>query len=449
MADQLRDLPPSRFRDFARRPAEDTAFRMMMLQGIGDAEARTVLLRLAGDTALQREVWRYQQAVVAPALVAGQERFRRAFGDGLRVARLDVPVVHGYEYRDAPELIEEHVRRFLAEVGAPREPGAARASPPPPILDVHLHALGVDMWGTPSPVAICAPLEQHPVWAPARQTWDAFFAEVHRGGKACDAPLWSPRTDAELMRRTIEVLERRNVHGVLSGTPAHVAAWQAAAPGRFIPGLHFMLSEHAAVTPDSLRRLVAAGAVRVFGEVANWYDGVAPDDPRMAPYWALAEELDVPVGIHVGPGRPGEPYAGYGARGRLSSALTLEEVLVRHPRLRVYVMHAGYPLLDDLLALMYAHPQVYVDVGAISFFEPRAAFHAYLRRIVETGFGNRVMFGSDQALWPEAIERAIAAIEEAPYLSAAQKRDILYHNAARFLRLGEAEIARHHAATAR
>lgn len=42
----------------------------------------------------------------------------------------------------------------------------------------------------------------------------------------------------------------------------------------------------------------------------------------------------------------------------------MEEVLVRHPRLRVYLMHAGYPLLDDRLAVLYAHPQVSVDVGA-------------------------------------------------------------------------------------
>lgn len=318
-----------------------------------------------------------------------------------------------------------------------------RAQTPPPILDVHLHALSASAFGG-GPVAICAPLEQHPVWDPAQHSWEDFFAEVHVGGRACDEPLWSPETDEALMRQTIEVMERRNVYGVLSGTPERVAAWQAAAPGRFIPGLFFMLSEHAAITPDSLRRLIDTGAMEVFGEVSNWYDGVAPDDERMAPYWALAEELDLPVGVHLHPGRPGEPHAGYGARGRLISALTLEEVLVRHPRLRVYVMHAGYPLLDDLLALLYNHPQVYVDVGAIVYFEPRAAFYRYLRGIVEAGFGNRVMFGSDQILWPETIERSIAVIEEAPFLSEQQKRDILYHNAARFLRLSEEEIARHH-----
>jgi len=53
------------------------------------------------------------------------------------------------------------------------------------------------------------------------------------------------------------------------------------------------------------------------------------------------------------------------------------------------------------------------------------------------------MFGSDQMVWPEAIERAIAVINDAPFLSAAQKRDIFYNNAARFLRLSADEMARH------
>jgi len=54
------------------------------------------------------------------------------------------------------------------------------------------------------------------------------------------------------------------------------------------------------------------------------------------------------------------------------------------------------------------------------------------------------MFGSDQMVWPEVIERSIAVIEEAPFLTESQKRDIFYNNAARFLRLSVEEIARHH-----
>jgi len=101
-------------------------------------------------------------------------------------------------------------------------------------------------------------------------------------------------------------------------------------------------------------------------------------------------------------------------------------------------------MIDDLLAVMWTHPQVYVDVGIISYALPRAGFHAYLGRIVEAGFGQRVMFGSDQMVWPETLETAIQAVESATFLTAPQRRDIFYNNAARFLKLGEQEIARHH-----
>ncbi|MBA3888500.1 MAG: amidohydrolase family protein, partial [Acidobacteria bacterium] len=41
--------------------------------------------------------------------------------------------------------------------------------------------------------------------------------------------------------------------------------------------------------------------------------------------------------------------------------MQLEEVLLRHKRLRIFIMHAGWPRLESMIALMYAHPNVYVD----------------------------------------------------------------------------------------
>jgi predicted TIM-barrel fold metal-dependent hydrolase len=315
------------------------------------------------------------------------------------------------------------------------------AQEPLPIIDMHLHAFPADHQGPP-PLALCVPFDPFPAWDPARPFGATFLAIMKQ--PTCEDPIWSPATDDSVMAQTIGVMERRHIVGVLSGTPERVAAWMAAAPGRFFPGLGFQLGRDT-VSPDSLRALHAAGHLAVLAEVSNQYAGIAPDDERMEPYWALAEELDIPVGIHVGTGPPGAIYLGMsGYRARLHSALTMEEVLVRHPRLRVYLMHAGYPLLDDLLALLYGHPQVYVDVGVIVYTQPRAAFYRFLRGIVESGFGNRVMFGSDQMVWPGVIEPAIAVIEEAPFLSTEQKRAILYDNAARFLRLSQEEIARHH-----
>jgi predicted TIM-barrel fold metal-dependent hydrolase len=318
---------------------------------------------------------------------------------------------------------------------------SATAQDRPPILDVHLHALSADSQGPP-PLAMCTPIEPMPAWDPSTPYGPTFMSLLKE--PSCPDPVWSPMTDEDLMNETLEVMERINLVGVLSGSADRVAEWRRQRPDRIIPGLMFQIGEKS-LSPKDLRDMHGSGELAVLGEVTNQYVGIAPDDARMDPYWELAEKLDIPVGIHVGPGPPGVVHLGSeGYRARLHSALTLEEVLVRYPGLRVYIMHAGYPMLEDTLALMYAHPQVYVGVGVVVYTQPRAAFYRFLRGLVEAGFGNRVMFGSDQMVWPGVIERAVAVIEEAPFLGEREKRAILYDNAARFLRLSEQEISRHH-----
>jgi predicted TIM-barrel fold metal-dependent hydrolase len=105
-------------------------------------------------------------------------------------------------------------------------------------------------------------------------------------------------------------------------------------------------------------------------------------------------------------------------------------------------MHAGWPLGDEMIALLYNHPQVYVDIGVIDWFIPREEFYRYLRRLVEAGFGKRILFGSDQMIWPEALERAIQTVQSASFLTAEQKRDIFFNNAVRFFRLDPAKVGR-------
>lgn len=315
-----------------------------------------------------------------------------------------------------------------------------QASNPLPVIDVHMHAMSAHDEGPP-PIGICIPMKM-PTWdqqQPYAQAWMAMLKNP-----PCADPIWSPESDKELLTETVSVMVQRNVFGILSGTTERVSEWMAAAPGRFLPGLGFRIGPDTP-SPEQLESLHENGQLAVLAEVTNQYLGIAPDDERMAPYWKLAERLDIPVGIHVGTGPPGVIYLGAGGyRARLHSALTLEEVLVRHPGLRVYVMHAGFPMLEDMLTVLYAHPQVYVGTGVIVYSQPRRVFYRYLERLVEAGFGKRILFGSDHMVWPETISRSIDVIGEAPFLSEAQKRDILYHNAARFLRLSDEEIARHH-----
>lgn len=297
---------------------------------------------------------------------------------------------------------------------------------------MHLHALHVDEQGPP-PVFICAPYPSWP-WRDARTSGDDYSKALLKT-PPCSSPLSSPTSDEELMQRTIQIMNARNVVGLVSGSLEVVDRWREAGGSRILPSIAFD-PKSGKPTVDELRRLVLEKRVAAFAEIVTQLDGVAANDPRMEPYYALAEELDVPVGIHMGPGPPGVSY--FGApdyRIRLSSLLLLEDVLTRHPKLRIWAMHAGWPLADEAVAALYAHPQLYVDIGTISYAFPRKEFYGYLQRLIDAGFESRIMFGSDEMVWPDALSAAIDSVLNAPSLTRQQKRAILYDNAARFLRL--------------
>ena len=173
------------------------------------------------------------------------------------------------------------------------------------------------------------------------------------------------------------------------------------------------------------------------GEIGTQYITIPPNDPRLEPYFALAEQLDLPVLIHTaGLGAPVPSF-----HSSLGRPLLLEDVVVRHPKLRLYFENAGYPFLDEAITLMTQYPQVYADVSTITWIIPRSAFHRYFRALMEAGLGKRLMFGSDQMEWPETIGLGIEAIDAADFLSDDQKRDIFYNNAVRFLRLDEKRLS--------
>lgn len=307
-----------------------------------------------------------------------------------------------------------------------------------PIIDMHMHA-------NPAPAErgwACSPSPGFaPPWDPI-VPFDEFVATL-RESPGCEDPIWSPSTDQEMTERNMAMLEKHNVIAVLSSGPRVVSRYIEAEPDRIlrgqlvpmIPGIDLLPQAHELLRFD------------VIGEITAQYSGVEPGDPMLEPIWALAEEADVPVGIHIGPGPSGVTYRSDSALNgyRLQSPLLLEEVLERHPRIRVYVMHAGWPFIDDMIAVLQAHPQVYVDIAAINWSVPRDEFYGYLQRLIRAGFGKRIMYGSDQGVFPELIERAIAVVEAAPFLGEQEKRDIFYNNAARFLRLTSEQIAQHHA----
>lgn len=328
---------------------------------------------------------------------------------------------------------------FLAMAFPPLASAQTRA----PIIDMHVHADAVaDAGGA----VFCAPYAVMPVANSGAEASAAMVEWMTNPG--CEALIRLPADDEEQTRQILNIMEQRNVVSVVGGEAGLVAEWTRRAPNRFLRGIPSSMDVRKPEVIEELRQRHAAGQLDVIGEVAVQYLGTGPDDPALEPLWALAEELDVPVGIHIGTGPPGAPYLAWpNYRARLHSPLAIEEVVLKHPKLRIWLMHAGWPMLDDLLVTLYTHPQVHVDVGAIVFAIPRPAFYRYLQAIVDAGFIDRVMFGSDMFLAPELQERAIRTIEEAPFLTEAQKRAILYDNAARFLRFDHQRIQSDHAGT--
>lgn len=172
---------------------------------------------------------------------------------------------------------------------------------------------------------------------------------------------------------------------------------------------------------------LAHGLVDFLGEVLTQYYGISPDDPRMAPYWALAVKHQLPVGIHTGSAGPDHGSPDF--REDLGNPALLRPVLDRHPTLRLWVMHAGAPYFDETLALMRDYPGVHVDISVINnpVIVPPPAFAAMVQAMVDAGFGDRIMYGSDNA----DIATTRAALDGLD-LTDAQRNAILHDNAARF-----------------
>lgn len=300
---------------------------------------------------------------------------------------------------------------FIPAVAPAQSTGQYRG----PIIDVHLHAQTRESLAQPAPNPATGQM--------------------------------SPKTAEEHMTRSLEIMRARNVVlGIVSGSSvAAVDSWDAAAPDRILKGIG-VDDPYKFMKPEDLDRLFREKRLDAFGEVAAQYAGYSPSDPAFDAYWAVAEKRRVPVGIHTGGGPPRTPYTCCPKfRLTLGDPLLLEELLVKYPKLKVYVMHAGGFFPQNALMLMTMYPHIYVDIGALSW-TPIAGdlLEPFLKEAKRRRMLDRVMFGSDQMLWPEAISLAIDRVNRLDFLTVEEKQDVFYDNAAKYLGLTSEEIARHH-----
>ena len=119
----------------------------------------------------------------------------------------------------------------------------------------------------------------------------------------------------------------------------------------------------------------------------HWFE-LAPDHAKWYPFYAKCVELDVPVQLQVGQSLIYTPEQRLRSVGR---PIALDAVACDFPELKLVGIHVGIPWTDEMIAMAWKHPNVYIGSDAHSPKYWPAAFVQYLNTYGQ----DKVLFGTD------------------------------------------------------
>jgi uncharacterized protein len=154
-----------------------------------------------------------------------------------------------------------------------------------------------------------------------------------------------------------------------------------------------------------------------------------PNDRRVYPLYAAAEELGIPVLFHTGhTGVGAGEVGGGGIRLKYSNPMFVDDVAVDFPHLPIILAHPSFPWQDEALSVARHKPLVYIDLSGWSpkYFPESLVQHA------NSVLQDKVLFGSDYPLiTPDRWLADFAKLD----IKATVIPKILKNNAATFLGL--------------
>jgi len=180
---------------------------------------------------------------------------------------------------------------------------------------------------------------------------------------------------------------------------------------------------------EGLRELEKA--VKEYGFVGahlypHWFS-LPPNDAKFYPYYAKCCELDISIMMQVG------NCLVYQKDRRLPSVgrpITLDQIAIDFPELTLIGIHIGWPWHDEMIAMAWKHPNVYIGVDAYAPKHWPASFVHFANTFGQ----DKVIFGSD---WPVIDpERAMNELEIHNF-KPDSLRKILRDNTVRIFKLDE------------
>jgi len=158
-----------------------------------------------------------------------------------------------------------------------------------------------------------------------------------------------------------------------------------------------------------------------------WVQGMYCNDKRLYPLYSYCQQEEIPVTIHASINFSVTRKIDY------SHPRYLEEVACDFPKLTIVANHAGWPWVNEMVAVAWKHPNVYMEIGGVSpryMVMPGTGWESFLT------YGNSVL--KDQILFAtDSImphDRVIKEVDLLP-LKDTVKENLLYKNALRVLKL--------------
>lgn len=159
----------------------------------------------------------------------------------------------------------------------------------------------------------------------------------------------------------------------------------------------------------------------------TWVQGWYPNDKRLYPLYSYCQQKQLPVTIHASLNFATHRTIDYGR------PLHLDEIACDFPRLNIVANHAGWPWVNEMVAVAWKRPNVYLEVGGVSpkyIARPGTGWELFLT------YGNsilqdQILFATD-SLIPH--ERVVKELDTFP-LKDEVKEKFLYKNAMRILNL--------------